>query len=231
MSTKILPVLGSFFGSRTTVTPLVTTAGFAGWATLRPLALLPPRSGFASPSSARASLAMSPLSTRVTMPSKIAESLRPFVVRRLRARRSAASSALPVRCPDGPRKPWRASRSSSPRSSDWRAPAPAVRASMVVSTVVPSSNAARSPYFSARKRADPVDRLAGHAARRRRSRAPGGSARRPAWSATPAVDEAVLGHLPEHVALPRLRRLGVLARRQPLRALRQARPAAPPRRG
>ena len=37
-----------------------------------------------------------------------------------------------------------------------------------------------------------------------------------------AVDEAVVGHLAEHVALARLGRVRVLARRQPLRALRQA---------
>ncbi len=158
-------------------------------------------------------------SARVTIPSTISTSLRPVACAFTSSTRFL-SSAGPVRCPDGPRKPWRASRSSSPRSSDarassWRWP------SSVVLTVMPLSTAACSPIRAAR-----------HALRRRRpprprcraprpARAPAGSARPPPDRRSAGVDVAVRRHLPQHVALAGLGGVRVLARREALRALRQ----------
>ena len=159
-------------------------------------------------------------SARVTIPSTISTSLRPVACAFTSSTRFL-SSAGPVRCPDGPRKPWRASRSSSPRSSEerassWRCP------SSVVLTVMPLSTAACSPIRAANTPPTTSTASAADPARRGRlARQPDRLGRHPIGGGL--LDVAVRRHLPEHVALAGLGGVRVLARREALRALGQPR--------
>ncbi len=154
------------------------------------------------------------------MPSKIAESLRPPSCEALSSAVRRAS-ALPVRCPDGPRKPCRASEILEPALQRLARDVLHARVDRRLDSGAELEGRALAVLLG-EKAPHPVDGFACHAARGaalpRQPDRLGRQLRRGGLG-----DDAGLGHAAEHVALPRLGRLGVLARRQTLRALRQAR--------